>query len=195
MEPISAVFEATSGFVVPDETCVFPFLNSNDVKSGLSPGLLDAFSLAIGEIEGNHASKIHVHPLVTQVTMVLDGRLTVRLRDDPGEERERPSQPYALHLSRHQAALVRCGSFLQLINESMFPCRTLYIVGPAYVFDVDESGEVLYDDAIALDESWEELETLDWRPPRLIDARVTEERRTSAMERIRQRSATAASAA
>jgi hypothetical protein len=166
---------------VPDETCVFPLLNSNDVKSGLPPGLLDAFSLAIGEIEPNSCSKIHVHPLVTQVTMVLDGRLEVRLRDDSAPE------PYTLQLAQHQAVLVRPGAFLQLINGSAFPCRTLYVVGPAYAFDVDEEGRPTYDDSIALDESWEELSELGWMPPRLREAGVTPERRDVALQRIRER--------
>ena len=75
------VFEATNRFRAPDTTIVFGFLNPNDVKSGLSPGLLDSFSMALGEIAQSSCSKIHVHPLVTQVTMVLDGSLEVRLRD------------------------------------------------------------------------------------------------------------------
>jgi hypothetical protein len=178
---ISEAFRATSGFKVPDETYVFPFLNSNDVTSGLMPGLLDAFSLAIGEIEAGSASKVHVHPVVTQVTMVLDGRLEVRLRDETAE------QPYTLYLAQHQAALVRPGAFLQLINASRFPCRTLYIVGPSYVFDVNDDGNLLYDDAIALDESWEKLEALNWQPPRLGSPEAALQDRMAALERIRGR--------
>jgi hypothetical protein len=175
------VFQATNGIRVPDGTHVFPFLNSNDVESGLPPGLLDAFSLAIGEIEPNSSSKIHVHPLVTQVAFVLDGRLEVRLRDDSTPE------PYTIQLAQHQAALTRPGAFLQLINKSVFPCRVLYVVGPAYVFEVDDQKRPTYDDAIALDESWEELAQLNWMPPGLRDADMTPERRDAAIRRIRQR--------
>ena len=53
MEKSPGFFDASNGFRVPDTTYVFPFLNSNDVFSGLAPGLLDAFSLAIGEIESS----------------------------------------------------------------------------------------------------------------------------------------------
>lgn len=175
------VFEATTGFKVPDTTIVFPFLNPNDVKSGLPPELLDSFSLAIGEIEPTSRSKIHVHPLVTQVTMVLDGRLEVRLRDHSAPK------PYTVRLAQHQAALVRPGTFLQLINPSVFPCRTLYVVGPAYVFDADEHGTVRYEDAVTLDESWEALAEDDWLPPGLRDAPVTEEQRAAALRRVRER--------
>jgi hypothetical protein len=175
------VFEATTGFEVPDTTIVFPFLNSNDVKSGLPPGLLDSFSMAIGEIAPRSSSKIHVHPFVTQVTMVLEGRLEVRLRDDSQPE------PYTVRLAVHQAALVHPGSFLQLINPSVFPCRTLYVVGPAYVFDVADDGSILYEDAVTLDESWEQLAELSWLPPRLRTADVTPEKRQAALQRIQTR--------
>ena len=181
MESVPRMFQATKGFKVADETYVYPFLNANDVKSGLTPDLFDAFSLAIGEIEPGCASKIHVHPLVTQVTMVLDGRLEVRLRDETARD------PYNVQLAQHQAVLVRPGAFLQLINASRFPCRTLYIVGPSYVFDVDDEGQVRYEDAIVLDESWDELEALGWDPPRLNEAQVTMQTRSAALERIRTR--------
>ena len=128
---------AGNGFKVPDGTYVFPFLNSNDALSRLPQGLLDSFSLAIGEIEAGVSSSIHVHPVVTQVTMVLEGRLEVRLKDDTAKA------PYTVHLAQHQAALVRPRGFLQLINASRFPCRTLYIVGPSYVFDVGERRSAL----------------------------------------------------
>jgi hypothetical protein len=179
--PTPRVFQATTGFRVPDTTFVFPFLNSNDLKSGLPPGLLDAFSLAVGEIQPNSASKIHVHPLVTQVTMVLDGRLEVRIRDDSTPE------PYTVQLVEYQAALTRPGAFLQLINGSAFPCRTLYVVGPAYAFVVDDQGRPTYDDAISLDESWDELAEVDWMPPRLREADMSPERRDDALREIRER--------
>jgi hypothetical protein len=41
-------------------------------------------------------------------------------------------------------------------------CRTLYVVGPAHVFDMDAEGHVVYDDAMALDGSWEQLEQMEW---------------------------------
>ncbi len=172
-----SIFHATSGFRVPDTTWVFPFLNSNDAKSDLPPGMLDAFSLAIGEIEPLSSSKIHVHPLVTQVAMVLDGRLEVRIRDSASEE------PYTLQVAQNQAALTRPGAFLQLINRSAFPCRALYVVGPAYLFEVDDAGKPVYEDAVALDGTWDELAELDWDPPRLREANITPERRQAALRR------------
>jgi len=176
-------FEVTKGFDVEDTTTVFPFLNGNDAKSGLPRGLPESFSMAIGVIHAERASKIHVHPVVTQVTMVLDGVLEVRL-GGPSIPRLRTIQ-----LAQNQAVLVRPGTFLQLVNESLFPCRTLYVVGPAYVADIDDEGEVIYEDAVTLDESWEELEAQDWRPAKLRDADVTCERREAALSRVRERQA------
>jgi hypothetical protein len=177
------VFEATTGIRVPDMTLVFPFLNSNDVNSGLPPGLVDSFILAIGEIEPNSCSKIQVHPLVTQVTMVLQGRLEARLRD------ESRSEPYTVRLAQHQAVLVSPGAFVQLINPSVFPCRTLYVVGPAYVFDADDHGTIRYEDAVTLDESWDQLADLAYSPPRLREADVTTETQQAALKRLHKRHA------
>jgi hypothetical protein len=178
---VERLFQPTNGFRVPDGTHVFPFLNSNDVGSGLPPGLLNDFSLAIGEIAPDSCSKIHVHPWVKQVTMVLEGRLDVRLRDASMRE------PVSIHLAQHQAALTQPGDFLQLINRAMFPCRVVYVVAPAYVFVANDDGQVFYDDAVSLDEGWEELAELDWQPPRLCEANVSEDRRADALRQIHRR--------
>jgi hypothetical protein len=69
-------------------------------------------------IAPDSSSKIHVHPLVTQVVVVLDGRLEFRVRDD-----YRP-EPRTIKLAQNQAAISRPGAFIQLINRSVFPCRT-----------------------------------------------------------------------
>lgn len=183
VSPARVFFEVTNGFEVKDTTTVFPFLNGNDAKSGLPRGLPESFSMTIGVIAAEHSSKIHVHPLVTQVTMVLDGCLDAILGG--------PSMPERLtnRLSQNQAVLVRPGTFLQLVNHSVLPCRTLYVVGPAYVADVDDQGEVTYEDALTLDESWEELAALSWEPPTIRDANVTPDTRKAALSRVRARQA------
>ena len=77
--------------------------------------------------------------------------------------------------------------FQQLINVSRFPCRTLYIVGPAYLFDIDDKGQVLNEDAVSLDESWERLAALNWKSPHLPTVEQTIEALASALERMRAR--------
>jgi len=177
------LFEITKGFEVADTTTVFPFLNGNDAKSGLPRGLPESFSMTVGLIHPKRSSKIHVHPVVMQVTMVLDGSLEVRLGGPSMPTRRR------LQLSQNQAVLVRPGTFLQLVNTTLLPCRTLYVVGPAYVADVDEHGNVTYEDAVTLDEPWDELAALDWKPTRLQEANVTPERRRAALSSVRARQA------
>jgi mannose-6-phosphate isomerase-like protein (cupin superfamily) len=176
-------FEITNGFEVADTTTVFPFLNGNDAKSGLRRGRPESFSMTVGLIHPTRSSKIHVHPVVTQVTMVLDGCLEVWLGGPSLAARR------SIRLLQNQAVLVRPGTFLQLVNPSLLPCRTLYVVGPAYVADVDEQGNVTYEDAVTLDESWDELEATGWSPPRLQNADVTPERRAAALARVRERQA------
>jgi hypothetical protein len=143
------VFTAIDWLQVPDTTWLSPFLNAKDVNSGLDSELLGAFSLAMGKIRPGQPSTVHVHPLSTQVTMVLEGTLDIRMRD--------PSQPpYTVHLGPEQAGLVEPGTFLQLVNPGDATARVLYMVGPAYVFE-QRGDEVVYDDSIALTEEWEEI--------------------------------------
>ena len=65
-----------------------------------------------------------------------------------------------LRLDGEQAVLTRPGTFFQLINSTTVPCRVLYITSPSYLFEMDQNGQVKYDDAIALDEDWQELAEL-----------------------------------
>lgn len=143
------VFRAVDWLQVPDTTWLSPFLSAKDVNSGIDPELLGAFSLAMGKIRPGQPSTVHVHPLSTQVTMVLEGALDIRMRD--------PSRAaYTVHLEPDQAALVEPGTFLQLVNPGDATARVLYIVGPAYVFE-QRGDEVVYDDAVALSQAWEEI--------------------------------------
>jgi hypothetical protein len=151
------IFEIAEPFRVPDGTLVSPFLNSKDAKSGLPFDLLDGVSVAAGIIEPRTRSKIHVLPFVTQVTFVRRGQLTVWMKS--GEDLE----PYALHPKDDQAILTRPGTFFQLVNDDIELCQVLYIVSPAYVFEV-WNGAVLYEDATVLDESWESLRAAGWQP-------------------------------
>jgi mannose-6-phosphate isomerase-like protein (cupin superfamily) len=143
------VFRAVDWLQVPDTTWLSPFLNAKDVNSGLDSELLGEFSLAMGQIRPGQPSRVHVHPLSTQVTMVLEGTLDIRMRN--------PSRaPYTVHLEPDQAALVEPGTFLQLVNPGDATSRVLYVVGPAYVFE-QRGEEVVYDDSIALPQEWEEI--------------------------------------
>ena len=174
------IFSVGKGVQAPDGTRVFSFLNCRDSTSGLPGNLLEDFSLAAGEIGPHRYSKVHVMPLVTQVTFVLQGELEVWMKDAD------QIAPYSLRLKTEQAILTRPGTFLQFQNNSHAPCRVLYIVSPAYVFLMEE-GRVVYDDSVALEEDWEELKGVNWAPEKLRTSGITFEARRAAEKRFANR--------
>jgi hypothetical protein len=152
------VFRTRNFFQVPDGTLVSPFLNSKDSKSDLPFDLLDGFSIAAGIILGHRRSKIHIFPLVTQVTFVKTGKLRVKMKT-AGDN----SKPYCACITPGEGVLTKPGSFFQLINERSEPCEVLHIVSPAYVYD-----EGVYDDSVVLDENWLELDKYNWQLSRKL---------------------------
>jgi len=154
---VKRIFSIGKGVRVSDSTKVFPLLNCGDSNSGLPGDLLENFSLAAGEIEPLRHSKIHLMPLVTQVTFVLQGELEAWMKDADQIE------PYSLRLKAEQAILTRPGTFLQFRNPTGLPCRVLYIVSPAYVF-LREGERVVYDDSVGMEEDWEGLKKINWKP-------------------------------
>jgi len=162
---------------VPDSTKVFPLFNCRDFTSSLPGNLLEDFSLAVGEIEPGRKSKVHVMPLVTQVALVLLGKLEVWMKDADQLE------PYSLRLEAEQAILTRPGTFLQFWNNTGLPCRVLYIVSPAYLF-VIEKGKLVYDDSVVLEEDWEELGKINWSPGKLHSLDSIQKDRQAAKKRF-----------
>lgn len=171
------IFSMGKGNQVPDGTKVFPLLNCLDSESGLLGNLLDDFSLALGEIEPHHHSKVHIMPLVTQVTFVLGGHLEVWMKDPGG------TGPYSLQITAEQAVLTHSGTFLQFRNHTHDPCRVLYIVSPAYVFLMEE-GKMIYDESVVLEEDWGELEKINWKPAKLHSLGSIRKDRQAAKERF-----------
>ncbi len=174
------IFTIKTGNRVPDGTIVHPFLNPQDSDSGLPFQLPEGFSIAAGEIAPRSQSKIHVMPLITQVTFVLSGQLDVIMRDQTT-----PDQ-YRLHLIPEQAAVTTPGTFLQLINAGAVTCRVLYLVNPGYVF-LRENDQIIYDDALVFNEDWQMLAQVNWRPPSLVKHKITPEARAAALKRIKER--------
>ena len=81
----------------------------------------------------------------------------------------------------------RKGTFFQLINQTTSPCRVLYIVSPAYLFEMEKDGRVRYDDAMIIDRHWDDLESLGWNPPEIAKSGITEEAREAAAKRLAER--------
>ena len=178
---MKSVFSVGQGFRVPDGTVVYPCLDPTVLLSHSEGNRADAVSIAVGNIAPSTSSKIHVHPVVTQAIWVLSGRLQVVMKD-PG-----PEDPYALDVVPEQAVVTRPGTFLQLINPGSVNCRVLYIVSPAYLFELDAEGKVAYDDAIVLEETWGDLRKGNWTHPQLAHVEVVREARQRALDRLRAR--------
>ena len=173
---MNQLFKIENSFKVHDGTIVSPFLNAKDAHSGLPFDLLEGFSIAAGKIQPFVNSKIHIHPLVAQVTFVYEGQVTVRMKDD------KQNQPYVIQLEKGQAVLTKPGTFFQLSNMFEEPCHVIYIVSPAYVF-LMLNDKIVYDDALVLDSGWHELE--DTNPSALYTVDDYQRQREMALESVR----------
>lgn len=179
---MNRLFSVGRLFPIPDGTRVGPFLNPFDVNEKELPlSVFSGMSIAAGELDPRAESRIHFHPIVAQVTWVIEGQLVVKMKEEGQED------AYRLDVNPQEAVLMKPCTFFQLINPSSTSVvRVLYIVSPAYVFDKDKS-KVRYDDARVLKETWDELGRHDWkvRPP--VNLAVVEQQRRNAIDRIAKR--------
>ena len=179
---MNQIFQPRGYFAVPDGTDVSPFLNATDVTQKDVPwGLLGKMSITGGRIGPKLHSWVHFHPVVTQVTYLLEGELTVRMKDAAA------AQPYDLSLHPGNAVVTQAGTLFQLRNDGNAPAVVLYIVSPSYIFEVDDNG-VRYDDAILVAKTWEELVALKYDLRALnISLYEAMTRREESMRRLAQR--------
>jgi hypothetical protein len=155
------IFQAGDYFTVPDETDVSAFLNATDVTQKELPwDALGDVSIASGRVRAGCHSWVHLHPAVTQVTYVLSGGLTIRMKD-PGT-----ADFYDNDLTSGQAVVSQPGTLFQLRNDAVKDAYVLYIVSPSYVFYM-EGEKVVYDDAILLTRTWDELRSQNYKVPEL----------------------------
>jgi mannose-6-phosphate isomerase-like protein (cupin superfamily) len=112
-------------------------------------------SIAAGRIAPGTRSKVHAHPAVTQVTYVVSGDLTVKMKDAGA------AQSYVLEVAAGSAVVSEPGALLQLCNETQLNVDVLYIVTPSYVFETGADGQVIYDDSILIAQDWDALDGLD----------------------------------
>lgn len=136
--------------------------------------MVGELSLALGEIPPNTVSKIHIHPVVSQLTWVVSGELTIKMKD-PSD-----NAPYILDLKAEESVFTEAGTFFQLINNSSESCRVLYVVSPAFLFEINKDGVVSYNDAIVLDEGWDTL-------PEIKNPAKAKETRNNAWKRFIQK--------
>lgn len=110
---MNRIFEIQQMFPIPDGTKVSPFLNPLDAnQKNLPLATLSGMSIAAGEVDTRVESRIHIHPIVAQVTWVIGGQLTVKMKG------KHDDAPYTIPLQQQQAVLTQPGTFFQLINSS-----------------------------------------------------------------------------
>jgi quercetin dioxygenase-like cupin family protein len=177
---MNRIFGPGEFVTVADGTEVGAFLNATDwTIAELPTGVLEGMSIAAGRIVPGARSKIHAHPAMTQVTYVVSGDLTVKMKDAS------EAQPYVLEVGAGSAVISEPGSLLQLCNHTEQNVEVLYIVTPSYVIEVGDDGRVIHDDSVLVAEDWDVLDHRDW------DAYATEDvrrdarnRRAEALERL-----------
>lgn len=172
------IFEPKDFFTIPDNTLIAPFLNSKDSTSNLPFDLIDGFSAALGLVKQQTESLIHFHPHVVQVNYIISGKVNLKMKGTTD------SYPYEIELKQGQAAIVQKNEFFQLKNPFAEDCQILYLVSPAYLFELSKSGEVIYDDAIVLNENWQELESQNWNLNKFKSNRSLAARKRS-LERLK----------
>lgn len=165
---MKTVFEPGKFIAARDGTDIDPFLNPMDAAAGVDlPGVSNRVSVAAGRLLPAVASAIHVHPIVTQITYVVTGCLTVKTVES--------GQPTPNEFAAEAGAAVVTvpGQPVQFRNDTQADVTVLYIVTPGYVSDD------AYDDAVLLDDWASSLTDED-----LADARV---RRAAALRRFENR--------
>jgi len=171
------VFRPARFFPLPDGTRVAPVLSPWDVDArGSGTAALPDASLALGEIPAGGVSKPHLHPLVSQVTWVLDGALRVRMKG------LRDAGAYELHVPAGVAVLTEPMTFLQLVNvDTARVAKVLYMVMPAYVYAPGEHG---YDDAVVFEQTWEQLAAEGFPTGRVGDVEAVRGRRAFCLQKL-----------
>jgi len=149
----SQVIKPQDEILLPDNTFLSAIFSNNDISNEF----MDKLSIAKGRIAASSSSKIHFHPIVTQVTYVLSGSLEVIMKN------KKDKVSYKAYLNPGESIITEPNTFFQLVNNTTTNCEVLYIVNPAFLFELNESlDEVVYNDAFIFEESWEELSSKNW---------------------------------
>jgi mannose-6-phosphate isomerase-like protein (cupin superfamily) len=150
-------FKPKDYFTVRDGTDVAPFMNGMDLgQPDLPWGSLGEMSIAAGRIGPGITSWIHLHPIVTQITYVVSGQLRVHMKSSD------TTSPYQLDLQAREAAVTRPGTLLQLENRTDEAVEVLYINSPPWLYEATADNQLVYDDAVIVARTWEELEAANY---------------------------------
>ena len=195
---MNRIFECLDSnfFQVPDGTYVNPFFNPKDIMSGLPWDTLDGLSITAGQVNPGVISEIHVHPFISQVTVLLSGSLGIIMKNPADGDK-----PYKIDLKSPAssgkpgfataAVLTPPGTFFQLDNSNgSEPAQVLYLSSPSYIFEPADSIDAppVYDEAVTLGKDWEQLAAQNWNPPELCDPKNSYAARERAIQRLAARS-------
>lgn len=171
------VFKIEDGVVVPDGTVVHPIIGPRQMTEARI-GMFEEMSLALGHLPPDTVSDIHIHPFCNHLTWVIEGTLTVKMKDPSLPE------PYELTFHERELVLTRSGTFFQLINKSDKLVQTLYGCAPAFVFELDDNGEITYNDQIVPGKTWRELAEINWCLEEMKDLEQLRRDREAAIKRM-----------
>lgn len=182
-------------FKIRDGTLVNPFLNPGDIMSGLPGDAPGGIGIAAGYIDRGIVSAIHVHPFITQVTVLVSGSLDIHMKDQKNGD-----TPYTLALRlpisieetgfRAAAVMALPGTFIQMDNsQGPEPVQVLYITSPAFISEPGETTDAppIYNDAVMVGQDWGRLAEQNWNPPELSNPACSAEARQRAMARMTRR--------
>jgi mannose-6-phosphate isomerase-like protein (cupin superfamily) len=178
---MNRIYKIENGVVVPDGTTVYEIIGPIQSKKAGLP-IIEEESLAYGELDPEEKSNVHVHPIITHLTWVVSGKLTVGMKD------KRSDKMYFIDVAPNETVLTEPGTFFQLINNGSEICKVLYIVAPAFIFEIDDAGTILYNDQIVLDFDWDELERRNWTIPELNDLDLIRKQREESLRRLNAKS-------
>ena len=139
---MKTLFEPGGFVAARDGTEIDPFLNPADSSEEVDalPGIFGRMSAAAGRLRAGVTSAIHVHPVVSQITYVVSGRLTVKTL------RRGQRVPEEFDVRTGAAVVSEAGVPVQFLNNTQEDVAVFYVVSPGYVSDD------AYDEAIMLDD-------------------------------------------
>lgn len=175
---MNRIYKIENGIIVPDGTEVFEIIGPvQSAKAGLP--IVEEQSLAYGKLDPGEKSSVHVHPIISHLTWVVSGKLTVGMKDTASKEM------YFMEVAPRETVLTQPGTFFQLLNNGTEVCEVLYLVAPAFIFEVAPDGTILYNDQIVLDFGWDELARRGWTIPELADLEKIRRERDASMQRLK----------
>jgi uncharacterized cupin superfamily protein len=170
------LYKKSDRILVPDGTFLQPIIGAN-ISQKLGIKHIKGCSLAVGILPPGKSTSIHIHPVCLHLAWVISGELTAYMKDVTSDSK------YCLTAGPEEVITTEPMTFLQLANESDSELQILYICAPEFIYEVD-GDQVVYNDAVVLEETWDELEKANWELKDPLDIRVISKNRDEALARL-----------